>query len=204
MLKVFGDHNSGNCFKVRLLLEQLAIPYTWIPVDILKGESRTPEFLAKFPNGQIPAVEFVDGRRLTESNAILNYFADGTPLLPEDRFERAQVLQWMFFEQYTHEPSVASARYIVRYLKRPPEHEKVLQKRIAEGLEAIAVMERHLTNNQYFVGSRYTIADIALYAYTHVAHEGLIDISPFSAVSRWIAAVKAQPRYVEMGAAQSS
>jgi glutathione S-transferase len=200
MLRVFGDINSGNCFKVKLLLHHLEMQYEWVHIDIMKKESRTRDFLKMNPNGQIPVLEIAPGTILTESNAILHYLAEGTNLLPEDRLEHAQVLQWMFFEQYSHEPNVASARFIVRYLGRPAEHEQLLQRKIADGYEAIALMDQHLSTNTYFVGGRYTIADIALYAYTHVAHEGGFDLSRFRAVQRWIAQVKTTHGYVGMDA----
>lgn len=152
------------------------------------------------PKGQIPALEIKPGTVLTESNAILHYLADGTVFLPNDHLEHAQALQWMFFEQYTHEPSVASARFIVLYLGRPAEHEQRLQQKIAEGYEALKLMEQHLQSHQYFAGDRYTIADIALYAYTHVAHEGGFDLSRFPAIESWLARVKGQQGYIGMDA----
>jgi glutathione S-transferase len=198
MFRVFGDIQSGNCFKVRLLLQQLGLPFEWVHVDILKKESRTPEFLQRNPRGQIPVLELPDGTYLTESNAILHYLAEGSAMLPVDRLLHAQVLQWMFYEQYSHEPCVASARFIVRYLGRPPEHEARLQAKIEEGYEALALMEQHLATRDWFVGSGYTIADIALYAYTHVAHQGGFDLARFPAVSRWLARVASQPGYAGM------
>jgi glutathione S-transferase len=198
MLRVYGDMNSGNCFKVKLVLHQLGIEYAWTPVDILKKETRTPEFLARNPVGKIPLLQLSDDVFLPESNAILYYLAEGSTLFPTDRLERARVMQWLFFEQYNHEPSVATARYIVRYLGRPAEHEQLLQRKIAEGREALGVMERHLTSRAFFVAERYSIADIALYAYTHVAHEGGIELTPFPAIRSWIARVSSQPGYVSM------
>jgi glutathione S-transferase len=198
MLHVFGDKYSGNCYKVKLLLEQLGLPYGWTHVDILKKESRTTEFLARNPAGQIPLLQIEEGVFLPESNAILNYLADGTAFLPADRLDRAQVLRWMFFEQYKHEPNVATARYIVRYLGRPPAQEQVLKKKISDGHLALGVMERHLQARRFFVADRYSIADIALYAYTHVAHEGEVDLSPYAAIRAWLARVKSQPRHISM------
>ena len=200
MLRVFGDQYSGNCYKVRLLLEQLAVPYEWTHVDILKKESRTPEFLAKNPVGQVPVLQLEDGTCLPESNAILHYLADGSPLLPAVRLERAQVLRWMFFEQYKHEPSVAVARFIVRYLGRPAEQEELLRRKIADAHAALSVMERHLQARPFFVADRYTIADIALYAYTHVAHEGEVDLAGYPAIRAWLQRVRSEPRHVSMGA----
>ena len=198
MLKVYGDVYSGNCFKVKLILKQLNQPYEWIHVNILEKETRTAEFLAKNPNGRIPLLELDNGVMLAESNAILHYLAEGSAFLPDDRLARAQVLQWMFFEQYSHEPFIATARYIVRYLGRPAEHEERLQQKMLPGYQALDVMEQHLNAHLFFVGGRYSIADIALYAYTHVAHEGGFDLANYVAVRAWIDRVRAQPGYVEM------
>ena len=198
MLKVYGDVYSGNCFKVKLILKQLNQPYEWIHVNILEKETRTVEFLAKNPNGRIPLLELDNGVMLAESNAILHYLAEGSAFLPDDRLARAQVLQWMFFEQYSHEPFIATARYIVRYLGRPAEHEERLQQKMLPGYQALDVMEQHLKARLFFVGGRYSIADIALYAYTHVAHEGGFDLANYAAVRAWIDRVRAQPGYVEM------
>ena len=198
MLKVYGDVYSGNCFKVKLILKQLNLPVEWIHVNILEKETRTAEFLARNPNGRIPLLELEDGVLLAESNAILHYLAEGSALLPDDRLARAQVLQWMFFEQYSHEPFIATARYIVRYLGRPAEHEERLQQKMLPGYQALDVMEQHLKGRLFFVGGRYSIADIALYAYTHVAHEGGFDLTKYTAVRAWIDRVRAQPGYVEM------
>jgi len=198
MLRLFGDVKSGNCFKVQLLLRQLGLQYEWVDVNIMNKESRTAEFLRMNPAGQIPLLEVAPGLFLPESNAILHYLADGSTNLPADRLQHAQVLQWMFFEQYLHEPSIASARFIVRYLGRPPEQEQRLQQKIADGYEALALMEQHLGSRTFFVAERYSIADVALYAYTHVAHEGGFDLAPYGAVCAWLARVQAQPGYVGM------
>ena len=198
MLRVWGDVYSGNCFKVKLVLKQLQLPYEWIHVNILDKETRTAEFLAMNPNGRIPLLETATGVFLSESNAILHYLADGSPLLPADRLEHAQVLQWMFFEQYNHEPYIATARYIVRYLRRPADDEQRLQDKMAPGYAALDVMQQHLVSRNYFVGARYTIADIALYAYTHVAHEGGFDLAAYPAVCAWLERIKSQPCYVGM------
>ena len=199
-MHLFDNLDSGNGYKVRLLLAQLGRPYEWTNLDLDAGASRTPEFLKRNPNGRIPTLELDDGTHLAESNAILYYLADGTPLLPIDRLGRAQVLQWMFFEQYSHEPFVATPRFIVKHL--PPGHARYaeLPERLAKGRAALAVMETHLAERTFFVAERYTIADIALYAYTHVAHEGGHDLSPYPSVRAWLARVGAQPRYVELAA----
>ena len=180
-MKIYGDIYSGNCYKIRLLLNQLAIPHRWHHLDILKRETRTPEFLAMNPNGRIPLLELDGGEHLAESNAILQYLAAGSPLWPQDRLQQARVLQWMFFEQYSHEPFIATARYIIRYLGRPPDQEARLQERMVPGYAALGVMERWLSERTFLVAERYTIADIALYAYTHVAHEGGFDLLPYPA-----------------------
>ena len=198
MLKVYGDIQSGNCYKVKVLLCHLDEPHEWVHVDILKKETRTPDFLAMNPNGRIPLLVIKEGVYLAESNAILCYLADGTRFLPSDRLARAQVLQWLFFEQYSHEPYIATARYIIRYLGRPKEEEARLESRMAPGYAALGVMEKHLAVHQYFVSERYTIADIALYAYTHVAHEGGFDLSRFPAVNAWLERVRKEPRHVTM------
>jgi glutathione S-transferase len=189
---------------VKLLLSLLGTPHEWVHVDILKRETRTPGFLAMNPNGRIPLLEIGEGEYLAESNAILHYLADGTPLLPADRLRRAQVLQWQFFEQYSHEPYVAVARYIVRYLGRPAAQEARLQEKMAPGYAALEVMERHLAQRRFFVGERYSIADISLYGYTHVAHEGGFELGRFPAVQAWLARVASQPGHVGMNGQASS
>ncbi len=163
--------DSGNGYKIRLLLAQLKQPYRWIPVDIMKGETRTPQFLAKNLNGRIPTLELDDGTFLPESNAIMWYLAEGSPYVPSDRLGRAQVLQWMFFEQYSHEPYVATPRFIVRHFPKDSPRYAELPDRMAKGRDALAVMDRHLESRTFFVNERYSIADIALYAYTHVSPE---------------------------------
>ena len=187
---------SGNGYKVRLVLTQLGIPFERVEVDILGGGSRTPEFLAKNPNGRIPVVRLDDGTYLAESNAILWYFADGTPLLPADRLDRAQVLQWMFFEQYSHEPNIATSRFWRMHGELTPERRAALVQKEPLGYAALGVMEEHLAAQPFFVGGRYSIADVALYAYTHVAHEGGFDLGRFPAVRAWLARVAAQPGHV--------
>jgi len=190
---------SGNGYKVRLVLHQLGIPFELEEVDIARGESRTPAFLAKNPNGRIPVLELRDGTCLAESDAILWYLAEGTPLLPEDRLARAQVLQWMFFEQYSHEPYVAVARAWLHLFGLDDERRRLLPQKQKGGYDALGVMEGHLASRSFFVAERYSIADVALYAYTHVAHEGGFDLARFPAVQRWLARVAAQPGHVGIG-----
>ncbi len=190
---------SGNGYKVRLLLSQLGISFERIEYDIQRGETRTPEFLGKInANGRIPVLETDDGEFLPESNAIIFYLAEGTPFFPEDRLERTRVLQWMFFEQYSHEPNIAVARAMLHVfdLEMTEKRQAVLEQKQKLGYDALGVMENHLEDREYFVGGRYTIADIALYAYTHVADEGGFDLSDYPAVRAWIARVASQPDYV--------
>jgi glutathione S-transferase len=200
MTTVYGMKSSGNCYKVQLLLEQLGAPYRWIDVDSANGQTRTADFLAKNPNGRVPLLELDDGRRLPESNAILCYLAEGTPLLPSDRWLRAQTLQWLFFEQYSHEPYVAVARFICLWLAADHARRAELPRLLDRGDQALAVMEKHLAGREYFVDSGYGIADIALFAYTHAAADGGFDLSRYSAVEAWLERVRAQPRFVPMQA----
>ena len=196
MLRLHDNLTSGNAFKVRLLLAQLARPYQRIEYDIDRRETRTPEFLAKNPNGRIPLLELEDGSFLAESNAILWYLAEGTPFLPDDRRARAEVLQWMFFEQYSHEPNIATVRFWITHAVPTPLMELSLPAKRAQGAAALAVMDGHLARRPFFAGDRYSIADIALYAYTHVAGEGGFDLGPCAHVRDWLARVAAQPRYI--------
>ncbi|MGH0035228.1 MAG: glutathione S-transferase family protein [Myxococcota bacterium] len=195
MLKLYDFLESGNGYKVRLLLTQLGIPFEREEIDITRGESRTEAFLQINPNGRIPTLELADGTCLAESNAIQWYLAEGSSMLPDDRLERAQVLQWMFFEQYSHEPYIAVVRFWTHQGQLEDKGDEVEARR-AKGYDALAVMEKHLTHRDFFVGSRYSIADIALYAYTHVADEGGFDLSPYPAVRRWLARVAEQPGHV--------
>ncbi|VEP12711.1 Glutathione S-transferase [Hyella patelloides LEGE 07179] len=197
--KVYGDVFSGNCYKVKLLLHQLQKPYEWIPVDILQQESRTAAFLQRNPNGKIPVLEFASQEYLFESNAIMYFLSEGTDFLPNTRLQRSQVLQWLFFEQYSHEPYIASSRYLIRYLKGAEKYKTVLEEKSKPGYAALDVMEQHLSRNQFFVGNKYTIADIGLYAYTHVAEEGGFDLSRYSAIKSWFAKIESQPHYIAMG-----
>jgi glutathione S-transferase len=191
--------SSGNGYKVRLLLTQLGIPFQRIEYDITRGETRTPEFLENVnANGRIPVLETEEGTLLPESNAILFFLAEGTPFLPEDRLGRARVLQWMFFEQYSHEPNIAVARAWLHVFDTEMTEERltVLGAKQKLGYDALRVMETHLESNDYFVGDHYSIADIALYAYTHVADEGGFDLAEFPAVRAWLGRVSSQPKYM--------
>ena len=199
---VYGMKTSGNCYKVQLLLEQIGRPYRWIEIDSTTGATRTPEYLARNPNGKVPLLELDDGRRLAESNAILCYLAEGTPLLPTDAWQRAEMLQWLFFEQYSHEPYVAVARFICLWLTDDHPRGAELARLRERGYQALDVMERHLDGREFFVESGYGVADIALFAYTHAAADGGFDLSRYPAITAWLARVREQPRYVPMATLQ--
>jgi len=199
MLTIYGMADSGNCYKVKLAAEQLRIPYRWVEVNSAKGETRTPAFLARNANGKVPTLGLEDGTFLPESNAILNYLAEDTPLLPAERLPRARVLQWMFFEQYSHEPYIAVARYILRYLPPDTPRRAELPRLHERGYQALGVMEQHLAREPYFAAGRYTIADIALYAYTHCAADGGFDLGRLPAVQRWLDRVRGEPGHVPLG-----
>ncbi|GAB2199198.1 glutathione S-transferase family protein [Sessilibacter sp. MAH4] len=198
MFKIYGDLNSGNCYKLKLLCALLNINHQWIDVDILKKETQTDDFIRKNPNGKIPILELDNGSVLAESNAILNYLANGTSYLPSDNYLRALVLQWQFFEQYSHEPYIAVARFIQFYLNLPEDRLAEYKSKLAGGYKALDVMEKHLSDKSFFVGDGPTIADISLYAYTHVAHEGGFDLANYPAVQGWINRIKALDGYLGM------
>ena len=199
MFTVFGMADSGNCYKVKLALEQLGKPYRWVEVDSTRGETRSKEFLSRNPNGKVPALQLEDGSFLPESNAILYYLAEGTPLLPADKLGRARALQWMFFEQYSHEPYIAVARSILRYQPAESPRRAELPRLQERGHQALAVMEQHLAQERFFVGGSYSVADISLYAYTHAADDGGFELKRYPAVSAWLARVRAQPKHVALG-----
>ena len=200
MLHLYDNLDSGNGYKVRLLLALTGQSYAWTDLDIFHGAARTPEFLAKNPNGRIPTLELEDGTFLPESNASLWYLDEGTGGLPDGRLARAQVLQWMFFEQYSHEPYVATPRYILRHLPADSPRRAELPERLERGRQAFAVMEKHLAWRPYFVGDRLSVADLALYAYTHVADQAGIDLTPFPTVRGWLTRVASQPGHVPITA----
>ena len=197
-LRIYGDSKSGNCYKLKLLCSEMDIPYDWEEVDILVGETRTPEFLAMNANGRIPLLSLPDGRYLAESNAILCYLADGSDFFGHDAYSRAEILQWMFFEQYSHEPYIATSRFIIRYLDSPPERQAELIQKREGGYAALGVMEQQLAEQDFFAGKSMTIADIALFSYTHVADEGDFDLAAYPAVLKWIERVKSRPGYIPM------
>ena len=197
--RVYGMSSSGNCYKVRLLLEQLQLPYDWIEIDIRSGTTRQAEFLHRNPNGRVPTLEYQPGQYLAESNAILVYLAEGSRFWPQHRIERAQALQWMFFEQYSHEPYVAVARFWKHYVPTlTPLQEMRLPEVMTGGYAALDVMEKHLAVTPFFVAGKYGLADIALYAYTHVADEGGFDLSRYPQINAWLARVASQPGHVSI------
>ena len=195
---IHGMSTSGNCHKVRLLLEQLGRPYTWIEVDSAHGGTRTPEYLAKNPNGKVPMLERVDGSVLVESNAILSWLAEGSTYLPANAWQRAQALSWLFFEQYSHEPYIAVARFIRGWTPLDSPRRADLPRLQERGMQALAVMEKRLAQAAWFTGPAYGVADIALFAYTHCAGEGGFDLAAFPHITDWLARVRAQPGFVPM------
>ena len=198
MLRVYGDSQSGNCYKIKLLLNILSIEHEWIHVDILAGETHTAEFKKMNPNSRIPVLVLANGSILTESNAILNFLAEGSEFLPQNPYLRAQVLQWQFFEQYSHEPFIATARYINKYLGLPEDRRAEYEAKQEGGHRALSVMEQQLSQSDFLVGSSLTIADISLYAYTHVAHEGGFELDGYVAIRRWIDRIEQRDDYLAM------
>ena len=197
MHRLYDSAISGNAYKVRLLLHHLDIPFARIEMNVDDGSTRTPEFLKVNPNGKVPALQFPDGRVLFESNAILFYLAQGTPYWPTDRWAQGQAMQWMCFEQYSHEPTIAVVRHWVAHLGKTRANEPQLAAKIAGGERALAVMEGHLTAHRWFAGDAYSTADIALYAYTHVAEEGgAFDLNRYPAIQDWLKRVAAQDRHI--------
>jgi glutathione S-transferase len=197
-MKIYGDVHSGNCYKLKLLCSMLSIQHEWIAVDILKGESQTPEFLKLNPNGKIPLLVTDKGECLAESNAILFFLARNSDLLPGEALQQARVLQWQFFEQYSHEPYIAVARFIARYLGMPEHRKAEYESKQAGGNQALAVMEEQLQKSHFLIGDQCTIADISLYAYTHVADEGGFDLDRYPAISQWLNRIQSLDGYVGM------
>jgi glutathione S-transferase len=198
MLTLYGDLDSGNVYKVRLLLARLGIPHRRVDTTQIRGEPATAAFRAINPFGKIPAIVFDDGRRLSESGAILFYFAQGTPLFPVDAWDQANVLRWMFFEQYSHEPYIAVNRHLILHLSAAEQAQQA--ERIAanhrRGEQALTAMEAHLSGEEWLDAGRCTIADIALYAYTHSAGDGGFDLSAYPAIVRWLGCVRSQPGHI--------
>ncbi|HWE99957.1 MAG TPA: glutathione S-transferase family protein [Caulobacteraceae bacterium] len=189
MIKIFGDPISGNCLKVKWTCERLGIPFTWTNVDVTKSETRTEAFLAMNPSGQVPTVLLQDGRPLAQSNAILLHLAEGSDLIPSDSYERARMLEWLFWEQYSHEPYVAVARFQMKYLGKA--RGELDPKIIERGEAALQRLERALAGADFLAGARLSLADISLVAYTRMAHDGGFDLAHYPAVSAWVARVEA-------------
>jgi glutathione S-transferase len=199
MLTVYGMRASGNCYKIELLLRQLGIAFRWVEVNSAAGETRTPEFLAMNANGRVPLLQLENGEFLAESNAILCYLAEGSAYLPGDRLERARALQWMFFEQYSHEPYVAVARFICGWLPEDHPRRQELPRLRERGYAALDVMEKHLQAQPFFVASGYSVADIALFAYTHAAAAGGFELERYPNILAWLQRVRATPGYISQG-----
>ena len=199
-IRLYGMSASGNCWKPAALMRLLGQDFSWQEVDILRGESRTPEFLALNPNGRVPLLDLGDGRLLAESNAMLIYLAEGTPYLPADRYPRAKVFEWLFFEQYSHEPYIATVRFWVHLLHQQQAYATRIQDAMPKGHAALGVMEQQLRRSEYLVGDAPSIADIALFAYTHVADEGGYQLQDYPAIGRWMQRLCAQPGFQPMRA----
>jgi glutathione S-transferase len=198
MLRLYDYLPSGNGYKVRLLLHQLGIPFERVELDIVRGETRTPEFLARNPNGRIPTLELEDGTHLAESNAILWYLGDGTRFVPDDPYERAKALQWLFFEQYEHEPAIAVARFLKTYYGRPEVWEAQREQLTKRGVKALRALEEGLAEREWLVGGAMSIADVSLYAYTHAADEGGFSLEDLPSIRAWLERVASQPGHVPM------
>jgi glutathione S-transferase len=195
-LKLYDNMDSGNAYKVRLALAHLRIPFDRVEIDTDNGETRTAEYLGKNPNGKVPALELDGGEVLCESDAILFYLAEGSGLLPDSTIDRARVLQWMFFEQYSHEPYIAVSRHVLKHLELTEERRALVASKQEPGYRALGVMEGHIAGRDYFVADRFTVADIALYAYTHVADEGGFELSRFPGIRAWLDRVAAEPGHI--------
>jgi glutathione S-transferase len=196
MYKLYDFLPSGNGYKVRLLLTQLQIPFELIKLNILNGETRTSEFLAKNPNGKIPLLEIDPDKFLSESNAILYYLSQETKYFPQDKYQQAQVMQWLFFEQYSHEPNIATPWFWIVELKQADKYREQIKQKEQLGYAALNIMEQHLKTHDFLVANQYTIADIGLYAYTHVAEEGGFNLAKFPAILAWLERIQAQPRHI--------
>ena len=197
---LYNSQISGNCYKVRLLLAHLGIPFEREELDVIDRSNRPAVLGDKNPALRVPTIVLDDGRAIGESGAILWYFGEGTRFVPEDRYERARVLQWMFFEQYDHEPAIAVVRFLVAYAKTAEEQPEFVEQRTKQGYRALAAMERHLTGREWLVGSGMTLADIALYGYTHVAPEGGFELEPYPRIQAWLERVASQPGHVPIDA----
>ncbi len=199
--RLYGDSRSGNCYKAALTLRLTGRQFDWIETDIMAGESRTETFLAMNPNGRVPVIIFPDGRILSESNAILLHLSEGTQWLPAEPYERALVYQWLFFEQYSHEPYIAVLRFLIHFAKTANEQPDRVAALLKRGHQALAVMETRLAQQPFLAGRDFTVADIALYAYTHVAGDGGFDLEPYPSLRDWLERVSSQPGFVPMNEA---
>ena len=196
MYKLYDFLPSGNAYKVRLLLTQLQIPFELIEINPLKKETRTDEFLQINPNGKIPVLEIAPNKFISESNAILYYLSQETEYFPQDKYQQAEVMQWLFFEQFSHEPNIATPRFWISILNQPDKYQAQIKQKQQLGYAALTVMEQHLKNHDFLVADQYTIADIGLYAYTHVADEGGFDLTKFPAILAWLKRIQSQPRQI--------
>ncbi len=197
-MKIFGDKRSGNCYKIELCCHLLGIEYQFVPIDVMHGETQTPQFLSLNPNGRIPLVEFDDGRVLCESNAIINYLALGSTLLPEEPFELARMQQWQFFEQYSHEPYIAVRRFISKFQRMPESRVDEYHAKEAGGKKALRVMAQQLEKSAYLVAGTLSNADISLYAYTHNAHEAGFKLGDYPSIEQWISRIQSHSRFFAM------
>ncbi|WP_076537317.1 glutathione S-transferase family protein [Shewanella sp. UCD-KL21] len=197
-MTVYGDEKSGNCYKIKLTLALLNIDYQWQDVDIMAGGCQTKAFLAKNPNGKLPIIELDDGRVLAESNAIIGYLAAGSGLIPVDEFNKALMYQWLFFEQYSHEPCIAVARFIKLYQGMPVERQAEFDHLQIQGRKVLKLLDNQLAGQAFMLGELFSLADIALYAYTHVAHEGGFDLAVYPNIQQWLANVESQAGFVPM------
>jgi len=197
-MKIYGDIQSGNCYKVKLVTALLGIEHEWVEIDILAKQTQSDSFLEKNPNAKIPLLELDDGRFISESNAILNFLAAESELAGSDLYQSIKIQQWQFFEQYSHEPYIAVARFIAKYLGLPDDRKTEYEAKQKGGHKALAVMEQQLAQTPYLVGNKLTAADISLYGYTHVAHEGGFDLGAYPAIQQWIKRIQSHPRYIGM------
>ncbi|WP_232380738.1 glutathione S-transferase family protein [Leptospira ainlahdjerensis] len=197
-VKVFGMNVSGNCHKVKSILTLLDLPFEWVELDTRKGETRTTEFLKINPNGKIPVLQLIDGTNIRESNAILYYLARDTKFFSNDLLEQTRILEWLFFEQYSHEPFVAVNRWLLKFVPGDTIDQKQIENNHTKGMKAFSVMETHLADKDFFVGNRLTIADLALYAYSHVAEDGGFSVKTFPSVVRWLQNVKTYPKMISI------
>ena len=198
-MKIYGDKQSGNCYKVVLLCALIDVPYEWLDVNILAGDTQTKDFLDKNTAGKIPLLEIAEHTYLTESNAIINYLAHGSEYLPDKPLAYAKIQQWQFFEQYSHEPYIAVARFIAKYLGLPKDRQDEYHEKRIGGYKALDIMEQQLMSTPFLTGEQFTTADISLYAYTHVANEGGFDLSTYPAITQWMKIIANHPRYIAIG-----